>query len=138
MAGSGSVLCKKARNAELYAICDVAEDLRTKMEALWEPQVSYESYHAMLQDTKVDAVIIAVADEFHVPLAIQAINAGKHVLVEKPLGTSIEECEELQCLQQGTDRILQVGQKGEESSFRRAAAARPEGGLEPGPTEEQP
>ena len=36
---------------------------------------------------EVDAVIIAIADQFHVPAALKAIAAGKHVLVEKPLGT---------------------------------------------------
>jgi len=40
-------------------------------------------------------VLIGVADQFHVPLALRAIKAGKHVLVEKPLGVTIEECEAL-------------------------------------------
>ena len=48
----------------------------------------------MLADPQVEAVIIATADAFHVPLSLQALAAGKHVFVEKPLGTSVEECED--------------------------------------------
>ena len=87
--------CRKARNASLYAICDVAEDLVERMAAVHDPQVTYTDYEAMLADPNVEAVIIGVADQFHVPGAIKAIEAGKHVLVEKPMGVNVEECEEL-------------------------------------------
>ena len=60
--------CRKARNAELYAICDVAEDLRSRMAAIHQPVAVYSDYDEMLADPKVDAVIIAVSDQFHVPL----------------------------------------------------------------------
>src|SRR6476620_381434 len=78
--------CRKARNAELYAICDLADDLREKMAAIHEPRIAYANYDQMLADSKVEAVLIGVADQFHVPLALQAIASGKHLLVEKPLG----------------------------------------------------
>src|SRR6185295_3406992 len=86
---------QKARNAELYALCDLADDLRAKMTAIHNPRVTYSRFEEMLADRQVEAVIIAVADQFHVPLSLQAIAAGKHVFVEKPLGVSIEECESL-------------------------------------------
>src|SRR5436853_7519301 len=78
--------CRKARNAELYAICDIADDLREKMAAIHEPRVTYPNFDDMLADSNVEAVIIGVADQFHVPLALKALDAGKHVLIEKPLG----------------------------------------------------
>jgi predicted dehydrogenase len=101
--------CRKARNAELYAICDVADDLRTKMAAVHEPRVAYRDYDQMLGDPQLEAVLIAVADQYHVPLCLQALAAGKHVLVEKPLGVSIEECETLQQRVAETRLLLQVG-----------------------------
>src|SRR6266404_5053669 len=76
--------CRKARNAEIYAICDVADDLRAKMAAAHEPRVAYRQYEEMLADPQVEAVLIAVADQYHVPLCLKALAAGKHVLVEKP------------------------------------------------------
>ncbi len=60
--------CRKARNAELYAICDVADELRERMAAVHQPRLAYADYAAMLADEDVDAVIIAVADEFHFAL----------------------------------------------------------------------
>ena len=101
--------CRKARNAQLYAICDVAEDLVNRMAAMHQPHVTYLDYDAMLADPQVEAVIIATADQFHVAHASRAIAAGKHVLVEKPLGVSVEECEALREQVQASGLLLQVG-----------------------------
>jgi predicted dehydrogenase len=101
--------CRKARNAQLYAICDVAEDLLAKMAAVHEPRVTYRAFDQMLADPQVEAVIIATADRYHVPLCLQAIAAGKHVLVEKPLAISVEEGEELRRRLRETCLVLQVG-----------------------------
>jgi predicted dehydrogenase len=101
--------CRKATNAELYALCDIAEDLRERMAAVHRPQKQYASYEAMLADSAVDAVIIATADAFHVPAARKAIEAGKHVLVEKPLGTDLTACLNLRDRLNETDLTLQVG-----------------------------
>src|SRR5436309_14160866 len=101
--------CRKARNAELYAICDQAEDLVNRMTAMHEPQVSYLDYDQMLADAQVEAVIVAIADQYHVEAARKAIAAGKHVLVEKPLGVSVEDCEALQAQVRETGLVLQVG-----------------------------
>lgn len=101
--------CRKARNAELYAICDVAEDLAARMAAIHQPHAVYHDYAAMLADPQVEAVVLATADQYHVPLALQAVEAGKHLLIEKPLGVSVEECEMLQARLAGTGLVLQVG-----------------------------
>lgn len=101
--------CRKARNAELYAICDVAPDLVARMAAIHAPRATYHDHAAMLADPQVEAVIIATADQFHVPLAMEALAAGKHVLVEKPLGVTVEECEALCARVRETGLVLQVG-----------------------------
>src|SRR5437870_2356825 len=74
--------CRKARNAELYAICDVADDLVERMAAVHQPHVTYADFNQMLDDPQVEAVIIATADQFHVPLCVKSMAAGKHVFVE--------------------------------------------------------
>jgi predicted dehydrogenase len=101
--------CRRARNVELYAICDVAEDLLARMALLHEPRMAYRDYDQMLADPKVDAVIVAIADQFHVAAARRAIEAGKHVLVEKPLGVAVEEVEALRTLVHDSGLVLQVG-----------------------------
>jgi predicted dehydrogenase len=101
--------CRKAKNAELYAICDVAQDLLARVVAIHAPEKSYRAYEAMLADPDVDAVIVAVADQFHVPMALKALKAGKHVLVEKPMGVTVEECEELRDAARASGLVVQVG-----------------------------
>src|SRR5262245_6977137 len=100
---------KKARNVELSAICDLADDLRERMAALHQPAAAYRDYAEMLANPEIDAILIGVADQFHVPLARQAIEAGKHVLVEKPLGVTVEESEELRKSVAASGKVFQVG-----------------------------
>jgi predicted dehydrogenase len=101
--------CIKARNAELYAICDVAKDLVSRAATGYQPSESYLNYDEMLADPKVEAVIIAVADQFHVEAASRALAAGKHVLVEKPLGTTIGECQALRDEAKASGLTVQIG-----------------------------
>jgi predicted dehydrogenase len=100
--------CRKARNAELYAICDVATDLLEQMTAEHNPRRAYTDYEELLADPEVDAVLVATADQFHVPAAARALAAGKHVLVEKPLGVNAAECESLVREVHETGLVLQV------------------------------
>lgn len=97
---------RKSKQLELYAICDAADDLRERMVTVHRPTTSFADYDAMLADENIDAVVVAVADQFHVPLAIRALEAGKHVLVEKPMAVSVEEAENLVAAQRrsGQDR----------------------------------
>ena len=99
----------KARNAELYAICDVAADLLERMACTHRPRKTFQDYGAMLADPDLDAVIIATADAFHVPATEAALKAGKHVLCEKPLGISVEQVEALKSVVAESGRVLQVG-----------------------------
>jgi predicted dehydrogenase len=101
--------CRKARNAELYAICDRAPDLLDAMAAIHHPHTVYHDFAAMLADPAVEAVIVATADQYHAPLSRQALAAGKHVLVEKPLGVGVEECEALRATVAGAGLVFQVG-----------------------------
>jgi predicted dehydrogenase len=101
--------CVKARNTVLWAICDTAPDLLDRMRHTHQPHHAYVDYEFMLDDPGVEAVIIATADEFHVPAARAALAAGKHVLCEKPLGVSVEEVEELRRAVRDSGRVLQVG-----------------------------
>jgi predicted dehydrogenase len=101
--------CTKARNAELYAICDVADDLRERMAWTHAPRKSFADYDAMLADPDLEAVIVATSDAFHVPAALRALQAGKHVLCEKPLGVTVEEVEGLRAAVSSSGKVLQVG-----------------------------
>ena len=101
--------CTKACNAELTAICDVADDLRERMAVVHGARKTYADYDKMLADPEVDAVIIATSDAFHVPASILALEAGKHVLCEKPVGTTVEEAEQLKLVVARSGKTFQVG-----------------------------
>jgi predicted dehydrogenase len=99
----------KARGVQLTAICDAAEDLLEAVGRRVGVEKLFTNYKNMLAEAPIDAVLIAVPDAFHVPLATQALQAGRHVLVEKPLGTTSDECRPLVELVERTGLKLQVG-----------------------------
>jgi len=101
--------CQKARNAKLYAICDLAPDLLEDAAAAHKPEKVFRDFDVMLADPGVQAVLIGVADQFHVPLSLKALAAGKHVLVEKPLGVSVEETAALCKAVDASGLVLQIG-----------------------------
>jgi predicted dehydrogenase len=63
----------------------------------------------LLQDPRVEAVAIATPPRTHYALARRALEAGKHVLVEKPLASTVTETEELIALAARVDRVLMPG-----------------------------
>ena len=101
--------CVKARNAELFAICDVADDLRERMAVAHGAKKTFADYDAMLADPEVEAVIIATADAFHVDASIRALEAGKHVLCEKPMATSVEDAIRLRDAAAASGKVVHVG-----------------------------
>jgi len=101
--------CTKARNAELFAICDVADDLRERMAITHGATKTFNDYDRMLADPQVEAVIIATADAFHVPASIKALEAGKHVLCEKPVAIAVEEAETLREAVKKSGKTFQIG-----------------------------
>jgi len=101
--------CVKAANARLYAICDVADDLRDRMAATHAPDRAYADYADMLADPDLDAVIVATSDAFHVEASILALEAGKHVLCEKPVAMGLPETERLGEVVRRTGLTFQIG-----------------------------
>jgi predicted dehydrogenase len=66
-------------------------------------------YHELLDDPQIDAVVIATPTASHFEITRQALLAGKHVLVEKPLCSNIEEGRDLVQLARQTGKVLMVG-----------------------------
>ena len=70
---------------------------------------AYESAEAMLADPAIDAVSVCVANHAHAPITIAALKAGKHVLCEKPMATTLEECEEMVKTAHEAGKFLMIG-----------------------------
>ena len=71
---------------------------------------SYSSYTAAINDSHVDAVVIAVPPSLHHELTLQALNAGKHVLVEKPAFLKTDDYNTIQSARDRTQRVVLVGE----------------------------
>lgn len=70
----------------------------------------YSSPDELFQDPNVEAVDLCVPSRLHAFLAIQALEAGKHVLVEKPMGLNDDECQKMIDVARQNDRVLMVAQ----------------------------
>jgi len=99
---------EKARDIHLQAIADTDAALRDQVRLRYRPETVHKHSDDLLGDPNVDLVILAVCDRLHVPLAMDAVRAGKHVLVEKPLGITTQECENLRSLV-SPDQVFAVG-----------------------------
>jgi len=70
----------------------------------------YADYLAAIEDPRIDAVVIAVPPRFHLDLALRALSAGKHVLVEKPAFLSMAHYLEARELRDRAGRVVLVGE----------------------------
>jgi predicted dehydrogenase len=77
--------------AEIVALCDSDSERLRQRAAEYNVAHTYSTYEELLQDPAVDAVVIATPTLLHAPIALAAIAAGKHVLVEKQLGMTYAE-----------------------------------------------
>jgi predicted dehydrogenase len=93
----------------LAAICDLDDERRTAMAARYPNAAAYASFEEMLADDTLDAVVVATPVPTHYALAKQALEAGKHVFVEKPPAMRAAEMDELVELAAERDRVLMPG-----------------------------
>ena len=70
--------------AHLYACADLDQARRGEFEATYAPAKSVSDYHELLQDPKLDAVMVCLPNFLHFPASLAALEAGKHVFCEKP------------------------------------------------------
>jgi predicted dehydrogenase len=70
---------------------------------------AYPTTEALLADKQIDAVYIAVPNKFHVPLSVQALNAGKHVILDKPFAMNYAEAESAACAARAAGKVLTLG-----------------------------
>jgi predicted dehydrogenase len=82
-------------DARVVAVCDMSPSRRAAAEKAAPGVRTYEDVTAMLADPSVDAVVIATPVTSHFRLGLDALRAGKHVLVEKPFAASVAEGEQL-------------------------------------------
>lgn len=96
-------------NAELYAFCDINEKRLKEMGEKYGITRLYTNKEEMLALTEIDAVSVCTWNSEHAPCTIAALNAGKHVLCEKPMATTVEDAEAMNEAAQKNGKLLMIG-----------------------------
>jgi predicted dehydrogenase len=97
------------KSSRVVSCADVKEDRLSHMKQLYPTIRATNDFREILKDPEIDAVIIATPVAQHYPVAKEALEAGKHVFVEKPLAQSVEEGKALVELAARLGRTLMVG-----------------------------
>ena len=96
-------------DAEVYGFYDInlarAEELAKQYGGK-----AYASYEALLADPEIAAVSVCAANHVHAEITIAALKAGKHVLCEKPMAVTLEECEAMVAAAKESGKYLMIGQ----------------------------
>ena len=96
-------------NVEVVAVADLLEDKRRESMEKYSIPKGYASHTELLKDDDVDAVAITLGHQLHHRLTVDACNAGKHVLVEKPMAISLDQCDDMIEAAAANDVKLMVG-----------------------------
>ncbi len=102
-----------ARNFDLLAdlrwLCDSSPELLERQAARYPGARTCTDLAEMIADPELDAVVIATSVPSHAPLAIQALEAGKHVFVEKPMAMNAADAEEMVTLAEEKGLVIMPG-----------------------------
>ena len=99
----------RAGNIKLKTVCDLQEGILDDVCNKYQIPCSTTDYHQVLADPEIQAVVVSTRTDSHVPLTIEALKAGKHVYVEKPLAETSEECQKLLEVQKAAGKMVAVG-----------------------------
>lgn len=95
-------------NAEIAGFFDANSERAAELAQKWGGKV-YSSAEEMINDPEVDAISVCSPNSTHADMSISALNAGKHVLCEKPMALSIEETRKMLDTQKSSGKILMPG-----------------------------
>lgn len=107
-------IVQKSSNVELMYLCDVMKSQRDKAAATFAKESNFHpklenDIRKVLEDKRLDAVFMATPDHWHTPGSILAMQAGKHVYVEKPCSHNPQENELIVAAQKKYNKVVQMG-----------------------------
>ena len=101
----------EADNIKVRAVSDVYQRRLTRAQGICQGE-GYRDYRKLLERKDIDAVLIATPDHWHAKISMDAMAAGKHVYVEKPMTHTVEQAIQLRDAVKRSGKILQVGPNG--------------------------
>lgn len=99
----------KNQNVEVYAICDLNEKCLKEIAEKYKIAKLFTDYNEMLKLKELDAVSVCTWNSAHAPCSIAALNAGKHVLCEKPMATNADEAKKMKEAADKNGKLLMIG-----------------------------
>ncbi|MCF7907841.1 MAG: Gfo/Idh/MocA family oxidoreductase [Candidatus Omnitrophica bacterium] len=96
-------------DSSVLVCCDLSKDNLDKVKKHYRSIEVVEDYKDVLRDKRIDAVVIATPARTHYKIAKDALSAGKHILLEKPMALNYADCKKLVNLAKEKKRILMVG-----------------------------
>lgn len=99
----------RSTTTELSVICDINPETLKSLGGLYPGAVVETDYRRVLADPAIEGVVIATREDTHIPLTLEALRAGKHVYVEKPLAENPADCRALAELRQRSGKQVFVG-----------------------------
>ncbi|NYE03495.1 putative dehydrogenase [Bacillus niacini] len=100
---------KNNPNVELMAVCDLVEERAAKKAEKYKIANVYTDYSEMVKNPELDAISVVTWNNTHKEISIAALDAGKHVLCEKPLCINYEEALEIKAATERTDKHFMIG-----------------------------
>ncbi|WP_018132136.1 Gfo/Idh/MocA family protein [Effusibacillus pohliae] len=100
--------CAALPETEIVAVFDAVEATARQAASDFHIPVVHTDYRQMLEQNDIDAVIITTPNAYHAPIAIDAMQAGKHVLCEKPMAASLQEAKAMVRVQRETGCTLMI------------------------------
>ncbi|MBM7586311.1 putative dehydrogenase [Bacillus pakistanensis] len=92
---------------EIVAVCDIVAERANGFAKVYEAK-AHTNYEELLRDSTIDAVSVCTPNYLHAPISIAALQAGKHVLCEKPMATSRGEAEEMISAAERSNKKLMI------------------------------
>lgn len=120
---------RRIANTEAVAVCDVNEARAQAVATEAGIPHAFQDYERMLAETQPDIVVVATPNVFHKPMSIAALQAGAHVLCEKPLALTYTDAKEMFDIAAQQGRTLTVGTHYRWSAPMRAAKAHVDAGF---------
>ncbi|WP_254763556.1 Gfo/Idh/MocA family protein [Natrinema marinum] len=110
LGGMGTLHAQSVRDlgADVVAGADLVPEQRERFAAEFDA-ATYETHEDLVVDDAVDAVIVTTPNRFHEPITVAALEAGRDVLVEKPLAHTLESAERIAAAAARADGICMVG-----------------------------
>ena len=95
--------------AEIIAVADISEERRTRLQHMYGAEKSFSDPLELARAKGIDAVTVALPNKLHAGVSIAALEAGKHVLLEKPMAMNLEEAQAVAEAAERNDRVLMLG-----------------------------